>query len=82
MFKVSHNNLLAWLGSGLVIECQPLFPSLKLSCDIFWFNLSFYGLYQKYNIEYIYNISQISKLNLTLCTFSVTGLVAGLFLII
>ena len=30
---------------------------------------------------YIYNTSQMSKLSLTLYTFSVTGLVANLFLI-
>ena len=31
-------------------------------------------------MKYIYNISQISKLSLTLHTFSITGLAAGLFL--
>ena len=31
-------------------------------------------------MKYIYNTSQMSKLSLTLCTFSVTGSVAGLFL--
>ena len=31
-------------------------------------------------MKYIYSTSQMSKLSLTLCTFSVTGLVAGLFL--
>jgi len=35
---------------------------------------------QKYSMKYIYSTSQISKLSLTLCTFSITGLVAGLFL--
>ena len=33
-------------------------------------------------MKYIYSTSQMSKLSLTLYTFSVTGLVAGLFLII
>ena len=31
-------------------------------------------------MKYIYSTSQISKLSLTLCTFSVTGSMAGLFL--
>ena len=31
-------------------------------------------------MKYIYSTSQISKLSLTLCTFSVTGSVASLFL--
>jgi len=31
-------------------------------------------------MKYIYSTSQISKLSLTLCTFNVTGSVAGLFL--
>ena len=31
-------------------------------------------------MKYIYSISQMSMLSLTLCTFSITGLVAGLFL--
>jgi len=31
-------------------------------------------------MKYIYSISQISKLSLTLCTFSITSSVAGLFL--
>ena len=31
-------------------------------------------------MKYIYSTSQISKLSLTLCTFSATGSVAGLFL--
>jgi len=31
-------------------------------------------------MKYTYSTSQISKLSLTLCTFSVTGLVANLFL--
>jgi len=31
-------------------------------------------------MKYIYSTSQISKLSLILCTFSVTGSVAGLFL--
>ena len=35
---------------------------------------------QEYSMKYIYSISQISKLSLTLCTFSITGSVAGLFL--
>ena len=33
-------------------------------------------------MKYIYSISQISKLSLTLCTFSITGSVASLFLIL
>jgi len=33
-------------------------------------------------MKYIYNTSQILKLSLTLCTFSVTGSVASLFLIL
>jgi len=33
-------------------------------------------------MKYIYSTSQMSKLSLTLCTFSITGLVAGLFLTI
>ena len=32
------------------------------------------------NMKYIYSTSQMSKLSLTLCTFSITGSVAGLFL--
>ena len=35
---------------------------------------------QEYSMKYIYSTSQISKLSLTLCTFSVTGSVAVLFL--
>ena len=35
---------------------------------------------QKYSMKYIYSTSQMSKLSLTLHTFSVTGSVAGLFL--
>ena len=31
-------------------------------------------------MKYIYSTSQMSKLSLTLCTFSITGLVASLFL--
>jgi len=31
-------------------------------------------------MKYIYSTSQMSKLSLTLYTFSITGLVAGLFL--
>jgi len=34
-----------------------------------------------YSMKYIYSTSQMSKLSLTLHTFSITGLVAGLFLI-
>ena len=33
-------------------------------------------------MKYIYSTSQISKLSLTLRTFSITGSVAGLFLIV
>ena len=36
----------------------------------------------KYSMKYIYSTSQISKLSLTLHTFSITGSVAGLFLIV
>ena len=36
--------------------------------------------YQKYSIKYIYSTSQMLKLSLILHTFSVTGLVASLFL--
>ena len=36
---------------------------------------------QEYSMKYIYSTSQMSKLSLTLHTFSITGLVAGLFLI-
>ena len=35
---------------------------------------------QEYSMKYIYSTSQMSKLSLTLHTFSITGLVAGLFL--
>ena len=35
---------------------------------------------QKYSMKCIYSTSQMSKLSLTLCTFSVTSLVASLFL--
>ena len=35
---------------------------------------------QEYSMKYIYSTSQMSKLSLTLCTFSVTVSVAGLFL--
>jgi len=38
------------------------------------------GYCQEYSIKYIYSTSQISKLSLTLCTFSITDSVAGLFL--
>ena len=31
-------------------------------------------------MKYIYSISQMSKLSLIVCTFSITGSVAGLFL--
>jgi len=37
---------------------------------------------QEYSMKYIYNTSQMSKLSLILCTFSITGSVAGLFLIL
>ena len=37
---------------------------------------------QEYSMKYIYSTSQMSKLSLTLHTFSVTGSVAGLFLIL
>ena len=36
--------------------------------------------YQEYSIKYIYNTSQMSKLSLTLHTFSIPGSVADLFL--
>ena len=36
--------------------------------------------HQEYSMKYIYSTSQISKLSLTLYTFSITGSVAGLFL--
>ena len=36
---------------------------------------------QKYSIKYIYSTSQMSKLSLILCNFSVISSVAGLFLI-
>jgi len=35
---------------------------------------------QEYSMKYIYSTSQMSKLSLTLYTFSVTSSVAGLFL--
>ena len=35
---------------------------------------------QEYSMKYIYSTSQMSKLSLTLHTFSITGSVAGLFL--
>jgi len=35
---------------------------------------------QEYSMKYIYSTSQMSKLSLTLRTFSITGSVAGLFL--
>ena len=35
---------------------------------------------QEYSMKYIYSTGQMSKLSLTLCTFNITGLVAGLFL--
>ena len=35
---------------------------------------------QEYSMKYIYSTSQMSKLSLILCTFSITGSVAGLFL--
>ena len=43
-----------------------------LCCDI--------TMCQEYSMKYLYSTSQISKLSLILCTFSVTGSVAGLFL--
>ena len=39
-----------------------------------------YATYQEYSMKYIYSTSQMSKLSLTLHTFSVTGSVASLFL--
>ena len=47
--------------------------------------MSFHGCLEKvncqeYSMKYIYSTSQMSKLSLTLCTFNVTGSVAGLFL--
>ena len=36
---------------------------------------------QEYSVKYIYSTSQISKLSLKLHTFSITDLVASLFLI-
>ena len=36
--------------------------------------------YQKYSMKYIYSTSQILKLSLILCTFSITSSVASLFL--
>jgi len=39
-----------------------------------------YSRYQEYSMKYIYSTSQMSKLSLTLRTFSITGSVAGLFL--
>ena len=51
--------------------------TLNLQPYIMW---PFSWLCQKYSIKYIYSTSQMSKLSLTLCTFSVTGSVAGLFL--
>ena len=38
------------------------------------------GNCQEYSMKYIYSTSQISKLSLTLHTFSITSSVAGLFL--
>ena len=38
------------------------------------------GYCQKYSMKYIYSTSQMSKLSLILYTFSITSLVAGLFL--
>jgi len=38
------------------------------------------GYCQEYSMKYIYSTSQMSKLSLTLHTFSITGSVAGLFL--
>jgi len=35
---------------------------------------------QEYSMKYIYSTSQMSKLSLTLCTFSITSSVASLFL--
>ena len=40
------------------------------------------GYYQEYSMKYIYSTSQMSKLSLTLCTFSINSLVASLFLIL
>jgi len=36
--------------------------------------------YQEYSIKYIYSTRQMSKISLTLHNFSITGLVASLFL--
>ena len=41
----------------------------------------FYKKCQEYSMKCIYSFSHILKLRLILCTFSVTGSVAGLFLI-
>ena len=49
-----------------------------------WWNLiefwECFSRYQEYSMKYIYSTSQMSKLSLTLRTFSITGSVAGLFL--
>jgi len=44
------------------------------------YNNSTSPVYQEYSMKYIYSTSQMSKLSLTLRTFSVTNSVAGLFL--
>ena len=43
-------------------------------------NIILYVNCQEHSIKYIYNTSQMSKLSLTLHTFSITGSVAGLIL--
>ena len=58
--------------------CHLLFSSLRIVLILPL--LSFSSYCQKYNIKCIYSTSQMSKLSLTLHTFSVTGSVAGLFL--
>ena len=54
--------------------------ALPLSLESGYFSWLKGSVCQKYNMKYIYSTSQMSKLSLTLHTFSVTGLVAGLFL--
>ena len=55
--------------------------------DIVWIlefckrTMFFYKKYQEYNMKCIYGISHMLKLSLILCNFSITSLVASLFLI-
>ena len=72
-----------WKKSGIIGNENAAHNSLYIRKDIGMNIISEYlkqSYCQEYSMKYIYSTSQMSKLSLTLCTFSITGLVAGLFL--